>query len=113
MLSSFNEPLLALLQLSQSPYLSPTQLSKVSLSSDLDGVNPGVILFNLVSRWQENGVRFSNLEWSIPKDSTALVWKEVPGWSEKGLRMLNKRSLYLLQILFLCIDPIPMEDLLN
>lgn len=39
--------------------------------------------------------------------------KKVPGWSEKGIRMINKRSLYLLQILFLCIDPIPMEDLLS
>jgi ATP-dependent DNA helicase RecG len=113
MLSSFSEPLLALLQLFPSPYLSSVQLGKIPLSSDLDGVNPDVILFNLVSRWHENGVRFGNLEWSIPKDFTALLWKEVSGWNEKGTRMLNKRSLYLLQILFLCIDPIPMEDLLN
>jgi hypothetical protein len=54
-----------------------------------------------------------NLEWSVPNDFTESIWKEVSGWNEKGARMLNKRTLYLLQILFLCIDPIPMEDLLN
>lgn len=113
MLSAFSTPLLALLQLLPSPYLSPDQLNKIPLSSDLDGVNPDIILFNLVSRWHENGVRLNNLEWSVPKDFTLLSWKEVSGWDEKDAKMMNKRSLYLLQILFLCIDPIPMEDLLK
>ncbi|MEO6682896.1 MAG: RNA-binding domain-containing protein [Ginsengibacter sp.] len=113
MLSSFNKQLLDFLQLPLSPYLSLDQLGKIPISSDLDGANLDIILFNLVSRWHENGIRINSLEWSIPKDFNTLEWKKVPGWSEKGIRMINKKSLYLLQILFLCIDPIPMEDLLG
>lgn len=113
MLNSFSEPLLALLQLSAGPYLSATQLNKIPLSSELEGVNSDVILYNLVSRWHENGIRLNNLEWSIPKDFGQMNWKMVSRWDEKGTKMLNKKSLYLLQVLFLCLEPIAREDLLS
>lgn len=39
--------------------------------------------------------------------------KKVPGWSEKGTKLLSKRSMYLLTILCLTLEPIRREEIME
>ena len=78
-----------------------------------EGIEQNDVIFNLVSRWNEEGIKMQNLDWTVNKEFSEENWNKVPRWCEKGAKMLSKKHVYLLQILFLCIEALPLDELLN
>lgn len=87
-------------------------LSSIPLCSDFEKADPDAILFGLVSRWHELGVKMRHLDWMIVKSLSEEAWETVQGWEEKGSAFIGRKGLYLLQILVLCIEPKSMDELL-
>jgi len=112
-LSPFTGILLEFVRIDSYGYINEEHLSNIPLSDEVEGIEQSDVIFNLVSRWNEEGIKMQNLDWAVNKQFTEDKWKEVPRWDEKGTKILPKKNLYLLQILFLCLDPLPLDEILN
>ncbi|MDM1548849.1 putative DNA binding domain-containing protein [Empedobacter falsenii] len=112
-LSPFTGILLEFVGIDSYGYINEGHLSSIPLSDEVEGIEQSDVIFNLVSRWNEEGIKMQNLDWAVNKNFTEDNWKEVPRWDEKGTKIIPKKNLYLLQILFLCLDPLPLDEILN
>lgn len=76
-LSPFSGCILELLNLENNGYITYEHLSEIPLSDEVEGIEQGDVIYNLVSRWNEEGIKMQNLDWSVNKDFTEENWKKV------------------------------------
>lgn len=88
-----------------------TNFSKIFISSDIQGYNANEFIYNLLSKWNNQGVKMQNLNW-VNKDLNEKDWDSLETWSEKN-QLIQKKSIYLLQILFHCLEALPLDEILN
>lgn len=112
-LSPFAGCVLEILGLENNGYATAEHLTEIPLSDEVEGIEQSDVIYNLVSRWNEEGIKMQNLDWAVSKEFTEENWKKVPRWEDKGAKMIAKKNTYLLQILFLCLDALPLDEVLN
>jgi ATP-dependent DNA helicase RecG len=114
-------------------------LKNIQLPAQLAGKNWEEILTYLVSNWNYYGYLIPEIKWPekqpfIPEKDTSFgekryklpeigdadyleyigdLIKKVPSWSEKGTKLLAKRSMFLISILTLASAPIKREEIME
>ncbi len=112
-LSPFTGCILDLLNIENNRSDIAEYLNEIPLSDEIEGVEQNDVIYNLVSRWNEEGIKMQNLDWAVTKAFSEENWEKVPRWDEKGTKMIPKKNIYLLQILLLCLEALPLDELLN
>jgi len=117
-------------------------LSNISLSNESLAENWEDLLLHLISSWSKKDIKLEQLRWSLNQDIEQEIgkkvpsWdqkgakqiteiscidedqileliKKVPSWDQKGAKLLSKRSLILITILTLTLEPIKLQDILE
>ena len=61
----------------------------------------------------KKGARLKELNWPKNELKEAEEIKKVPGWHEKGTRLMHKKVNYFIKILLLTLKPIALADLMK
>lgn len=88
-------------------------LAKVSLPSQLGDVSWEDLILYLIPVWREKGVKLEELK--APKNQVFErdEIKKVSSWSQKGVKLLQKKYKYLISILSLTTEPATLKELLG
>lgn len=105
-LSPFSEYLLSLLSINDS-----LDLTKIFVSTDVEGTEVQDFIYNLLLRWNEEGIKMQNIDW-VNKGLSLKDWYERELWEGKS-QLIQKRNIYLLQILFYCLEALPLDEILS
>ena len=105
-LSPFSEYLLSLLSINDS-----LDLTKIFVSTDVEGTEVQDFIYNLLLRWNEEGIKMQNIDW-VNKGLSLKDWYEIELWEGKS-QLIQKRNIYLLQILFYCLEALPLDEVLS
>lgn len=114
LIADFQKELLQLTHLNLTPFTEyiNNKLTDIALANDLKDEGVEVVLFELVSRWHQNGQSLHSLDWATVRDLNVELWQNTLSWEEKGTKMLGKKGLYFIQILMICTKPIALDDLM-
>lgn len=89
-----------------------TKFSKIFVSYDIKGYDANEFVYNLLLKWNEQGIKMQNLDWAINKNLTEKEWNNTKNWEEKS-HLMQRKNIYLLQILFYCLEPLPLDEILS
>lgn len=70
------------------------------------------ILLFLVPSWNQKGTNLKMLIWPEKQIFSKDDIEKVSSWFEKCIKLLQKKVRYIITILFLCAEPISLEDLM-
>lgn len=105
-LSPFSEGILTLLNID-----NKLDLSKVPVSADVKGSEQKDFIYNLLLKWNKEGVKMQNIDW-VNKTISNDIWEKAENWTDKN-ELIQKRNIYLLQILFYCLEALPLDEVLS
>jgi ATP-dependent DNA helicase RecG len=117
-------------------------LSNVSLSNESLTENWEDLLLHFISSWSKKDTKLEQLRWSFSKafekekkkripsqdhkgtklniekvsideDQIIESIKKVPSWNQKGTKLLSKRSLFLISIMALTLEPIKLQEMMG
>ena len=113
-LADYREELFAWLDFSDEvrAYLTE-QLDKLSLNPALKEANWKEVLLDLVPSWTQKGAKLDVLDWPDKQVSKEGEIKKVPSWHLKGTKLLHKKVRYLIEILLLSLEPVPLDKLME
>ncbi|WP_428236548.1 AlbA family DNA-binding domain-containing protein [Gracilimonas sp.] len=88
-------------------------LKHVALPSSVIDVDWKQLILHLVPSWHNMGTKLNGLKWVSGKASTKEEIQEVPSWTQKGTKLLQKRNTYYIQILLLTSNPIALDEMMR
>lgn len=86
-----------------------SKLSNIIISSDVKGYDANDIIYSLLLKWNTQALKMQNLKWvGIDLED----WNNIETWEDKT-QLIQKKNIYLLQILFHCLEALPLDEILN
>jgi ATP-dependent DNA helicase RecG len=105
--------LLAFLQMRNMKAFVGEGIKDISLSSNIAHFLAEDILKQLVPRWRQDGTKLNLFNKLIYNELIFNEIKTVSGWEELGAKLIERKGLYFLQIMVLCLQPKSMNELLD
>ena len=88
-------------------------LKYVALPSSVIDVDWKQLILHLVPSWYNIGTKLNGLKWVSGKVSTKEKIQEVPSWTQKGIKLLQKRNTYYIQILLLTSKHVSLDEMMR